>query len=69
MSLEKIHSLKSLLRYCSFYDNVSIGDEIQQTIDLATAAGYALLTHPDKAILDSDCAVLLELQNHLYDIE
>lgn len=66
--LKKIKSLKSFLRYSSFYEDAKPGDEIKQTIDLATATGYVLLANPDYDIVESDYCTLLDLQKHIFDI-
>ena len=39
------------MRYSSIYEDAMEGDEIQQTIDLATATGYVLLVNSDYDIV------------------
>ncbi len=64
--LSRIRSLPSFLRYESFYEDASQGDDIKQTIDLASATGYALLINEDLEVLRNDYDTLLELQKEIF---
>ena len=67
LHFEEILNLTSLLRWMPSYEG-EIGEEIRKTIDLNTHAGYALLVHPDKDIVDIDYTKILELQPTIYDV-
>jgi len=62
------HVFKSLFRWASKYDADDIGQFIPKTIDLHTTAGYALLLHPDKGIVDLDYFNLVELQLDMFSV-
>jgi len=66
--MSEINALKSLLRWCPVYDGVP-GEEIVETVDLKTTAGYALLLHPSKKVVDEDYEILLFYQKNMYDIK
>lgn len=50
-----------------FKMNYEVGDYVEPTIDLSTMLGYALLIHPDHAVVDSDYATLTDLQRTMLD--
>ena len=54
----------SLLRWACKYDEDSAreGERIERTVDLHTTAGYALLLHPQRAVVEADYARLVRLQ-------
>lgn len=62
------HVFKSLFRFASKYDAEDIGLWIPKTIDLHTTAGYALLLHPEKCIVDTDYSKLVELQLDMFSV-
>jgi hypothetical protein len=62
------HVFKSLFRWASKYDANDIGQFIPKTIDLHTTAGYALLLHPEKCIVDLDYFNLVELQLDMFSV-
>jgi hypothetical protein len=62
------HVFKSLFRFASKYDAEDIGQWIPKTIDLHTTAGYALLLHPEKNVVDTDYFKLVELQLDMFSV-
>ena len=58
---------ESLFRWAGKYDSESVGEIIEKTINLHTTAGFALLIHPDKNIVDDDYFKILELQEDMYE--
>ena len=65
--MSEINSLESLLRWCPAYDGVP-GEEIVETVDLKTTAGYALLLHPLKTVVDEDYQKLVLYQQTMYPV-
>ena len=59
---------RSLFRWASKYDFDCIGEIIEKTINLHTTAGFALLIHPNKEIVDRDYHRLIELQKDMYEV-
>ena len=59
---------RSLFRWASKYDSDCIGEIIEKTINLHTTAGFALLIHPNKEIVDRDYHRLIELQKDMYEV-
>ena len=62
------NGFRSLFRWASKYDSDCIGEIIEKTINLHTTAGFALLIHPDKNIVDNDYYRLVELQKDMYQV-
>ena len=60
------NGFQSLFRWAGKYGSESVGEIIEKTINLHTTAGFALLVHPDKKIVDSDYHRLVELQKDMY---
>ena len=46
----------------------SVGEHVDLTVDLASAAGFAYLLHADEATLTADYQTLRELQPRLFDV-
>ena len=57
---------ESLFRWAGKYGFENIGEIIEKTINLHTTAGFALLVHPDKKIVDFDYFRIVELQKDMY---
>lgn len=66
--IDEILNMESLLQWSPNYDG-EVGETIVPTVDLHTTAGYALLVHPDKMVVDNDYKRLLEIQKEMYVIE
>ena len=66
--LSEISNFESLFRWAGKYDSESVGEIIEKTINLHTTAGFALLIHPDKNIVDKDYFEILELQKDMYEV-
>jgi ferritin-like metal-binding protein YciE len=67
--LSEISHFESLFRWAGKYGSENVGEIIEKTINLHTTAGFALLIHPDKKIVDNDYFDIIELQKSMYETE
>eukprot|EP01041_Mallomonas_annulata_P013775 gene13775-29292_t len=65
--INDVMELQSLYRWVPVYEG-HIGEQIVKTIDLTTTAGYAILIHPDKSVVDADYHRLVQLQGEMYSV-
>jgi len=63
----EIERLPSMVRFQPAYTEE--GDQVELTLDLASAAGFATLLHSDPGVVDADYRTLKRLQPHLFDVE
>ena len=47
---------------------LSIGDEVEKTVDIRTDCGYVLLINEDPALLESDYRVITALQKTMFEV-
>ena len=58
----------SLFTFRPFYRG-DAGEEVKQTIDLRTAAGYAVLISQDKEQIEADYAALIAFQKNMFEVQ
>ena len=63
---EALAAMPSLMRFEP--EPSSVGEHVDLTVDLASAAGFAYLLHADEATLTADYQTLRELQPRLFDV-